>query len=111
MMDLTIKEVTMAANKQYALLQEEEIQRTAIAVANFIQPTHAKAEQPTLTESERRWLFTQVINLISFDRLTNQCRHTYAVPEIIRALEESQTGIPAEIATAIIAQADARYDA
>jgi hypothetical protein len=33
------------------------------------------------------------------------------VTEIIRALEESQSGNPEEIATAIIAQADARYDA
>jgi hypothetical protein len=67
--------------------------------------------QPTLTEEERGWLFTQVINLLSLDRCTNPCRHAYAVPEIIRALEESQTVIPDEIATAIIAQADARYDA
>jgi hypothetical protein len=56
-------------------------------------------------------LFTQVINLLSFDQLTNPRCHAYAVPEIIRALEESKTGIPAEIATAIIAQADAHYDA
>jgi hypothetical protein len=33
------------------------------------------------------------------------------VTEIIRALEESQTGNPDKIATVIIAQADARYDA
>jgi hypothetical protein len=64
-----------------------------------------------LTEAERRWLFTQIISLLSFDRLTNPRRHAYAVPDIIRALEEIQTGIPDEIATAIIAQADACYDA
>jgi hypothetical protein len=33
------------------------------------------------------------------------------VTEIIRALEESQSGNPEEVAMAIIAQADARYDA
>jgi hypothetical protein len=110
-MDLTIEEVTIAANERYALLQEEEIQRTAIAVTNFIQPADATVGQPTLTEEERGWLFTQVINLLSFDQRTNPRRHAYAVPEIIRALEESQTGIPAEIATGIIAQADTRYDA
>jgi hypothetical protein len=35
-MDLTIEEVTSAANERYALLQEEEIQRTVVAVANFV---------------------------------------------------------------------------
>jgi hypothetical protein len=33
------------------------------------------------------------------------------VTEIFQALEESQSGNTAEVATAIIAQADARYDA
>jgi hypothetical protein len=101
-MDLTIDEVTIAANERYDLLQEEEIQRTAIAVANFIQQADATVGQPTLTEEEHGWLFTQVINLLSLDRYTNPRRHAYAVPAIIRALEESQTGIPDEIATAII---------
>jgi hypothetical protein len=110
-MDLTVKEVTSAANERYALLQEEEIQRTAIAVATFIQPAAATVGQPIMTEIERGWLFTQVINLLNFNRRTNPRRHPFAVTEIIRAIEESQSGNPDEIATAIIAQADARYDA
>jgi hypothetical protein len=61
-MDLTIAEVTITANERYALLQEEEFQRTAIAVATFTQPADATVGQPTLTEAERGWLFTQVIN-------------------------------------------------
>jgi hypothetical protein len=64
-----------------------------------------------MTEVQRGWLFTQVINLLHFDRLTNPRHHPFAVTEIIRALEESQSGNPAEVATAIIAQADVRYDA
>jgi hypothetical protein len=64
-----------------------------------------------VTETERGWLFTQVINLLNFNRRTNPRRHAFAVTEIIRVLEESQSGNPDEIATAIIAQADARYDA
>jgi hypothetical protein len=108
---LLIEEVTIAANERYDLLQEEEIQRTATAVADFNQPTHATAEQPTLTEEECGWLFTHVINLLSIDRPTNPRRHAYAVPVIIRETEESQTGIPDEIAMAIIAQANTRYDA
>jgi hypothetical protein len=110
-MYLTIAEVTIAANERYALLQEEQIQRTAIAVATFIQPADATVGQPTMTEAEHGWLFTQVINLLNFNRLTNPRRHAYAVTEIIRALEENQTNNPDEIATVIIAQADARYDA
>jgi hypothetical protein len=111
--DLTIEEVTSAANERYALLQEEEIQRTVVAVANFVQPPAATAAtdgQPIMTEVQRGWLFKRVINLLHFDRLTNPRRHPFAVTEIIRALEESQSGNPAEVATAIIAQADARYD-
>jgi hypothetical protein len=110
-MDLTIEEVTSAANERYALLQEEEIQRTATAVATFIQPAAATVGQPIMTETERGWLFTQVINLLNFNRRTNPRRHLFAVTEIIQALEESQSGNPDEITTAIIAQADARYDA
>jgi hypothetical protein len=49
-MDLTIEVVTSAANERYALLQEEEIQRTAVAVANFVQPPAATAGQPIMTE-------------------------------------------------------------
>jgi hypothetical protein len=64
-----------------------------------------------MTETERGWLFTQVINLLNINRLTNPHRHAFTVTEIIRALEESQTGNPDGIATVIIAQADARYDA
>jgi hypothetical protein len=112
--DLTIEEVTSAANKRYALLKEEEIQRTVVAVANFVRPPAATAAtdgQPIMTEVQQGWLFTQVINLLHFDRLTNPRRHPFAVTEIIRALEESQSGNPTEVATAIIAQADARYDA
>jgi hypothetical protein len=60
-MDLTIEEVTIAANERYNLLQEEEIQRTATAVANFIQPANATAEQPTYKEVECRWLLQVVV--------------------------------------------------
>jgi hypothetical protein len=110
-MDLTIEEVTSAANERYALLQEEEIKRTAVAVANFVQPPAATAGQPIMTEVQRGWLFTQVINLLNFHQRTNPRRHPFVVTEIFRALEESQSGNPEEIATAIIAQANARYDA
>jgi hypothetical protein len=54
--DLTIEEVTSAANEQYALLQEEETQRTVVAVANFVQPPAATATmdgQPIMTEVQR----------------------------------------------------------
>jgi hypothetical protein len=76
-MDLTIEEITIAANEQYALLQEEEIQRTAIAVATFIQPADATVGQPTMMEAARGWLFTQVINLLNLNRLTNPRRHAH----------------------------------
>jgi hypothetical protein len=111
-MDLTIEEVTITANKRYTLLQEEStIQRAAIALATFIQPADATVGQPTMTETERGWLFSQVIILLNFNWLTNPRRHAFAVTEIIRALEKIQTGNPDEISMVIIAQADARYDA
>jgi hypothetical protein len=110
-MDLTIEEVTVAANQRYDHLQAEQIQRTATAVADFIQPTHAMAEQPTLTEEQRGRLFAQVIDLLSFNRLSNPRHHAYAVSAIIQAIEVSQTGNPDKITTALIAHANARYDA
>jgi hypothetical protein len=52
-MDLTIEEVTSTANERYALLQEEEIQRTAVAVANFVKSPAATAGQAIMTEVQR----------------------------------------------------------
>jgi hypothetical protein len=120
-MDLTREGVTSAVNEQYDhLLQEEQIQRTATEVAEFIQPAHAmvtaqdtnQAQQPTLTEEQRGWLIIEVINLLSLNQLSNPTRcHAYSMSAIIRAIAASQTHDPNEIATALIAHADARYEA
>jgi hypothetical protein len=64
-----------------------------------------------LADEQRRWLFTQVINLLSIDRRTNLRLHAYVASAIIRAIDTSQTGNPNNIATALIVHADARYDA
>jgi hypothetical protein len=51
------------------------------------------------------------INLLQMDRLTNPRLHSYMASAVIQEIDTSQTGNPDDIATAIIAQADARYDA
>jgi hypothetical protein len=45
------------------------------------------------------------------DRLTNPRLHSYAASEVIQEIDTSQTGNPEDIITALIAQADALYDA
>jgi hypothetical protein len=80
-------------------------------VADFVQPDHATGEQPTVEDNQHQWMFTQVINLLKIDRLTNQRLHLYIALAVIQEIDTSQTGNPDDIATALIALADARYDA
>jgi hypothetical protein len=70
-MDLQTEDVTSSANEQYDQLQAEQSQRAANVVAGFVQPDHATGEQPTVADKQRQWMFTQVINLLKIDRLTN----------------------------------------
>jgi hypothetical protein len=111
MMDLQTEDVTSYANERYDQLQAEQSQRAANVVADFVQPDHATGEQPTVEDNQRQWVFTQVINLLKIDRLTNPRLHSYVASAIIQEIDTSQTGNPDDIATALIAQADARYDA
>jgi hypothetical protein len=110
-MDLQSEDVTSLANERYEQLQAEQSQRAANVVADFVQPDHATGEQPTVEDNQRQWTFTQVINLLKIDRLTNPRLHSYVASEVIQEIDTSQTGNPDDIATALIAQADARYDA
>jgi hypothetical protein len=111
MMDLTIEEVTIAANQRYDQLQAEQIQRTATAVADFIQPAHATEEQPTLWRNNAGGcLHRSLIYFRLIDFQTPVVMHTQCQQSIIRAIEVSQTGNPDEIATALIAHANARYN-
>jgi hypothetical protein len=80
-------------------------------VADFVQPDHATEEQPIVEDQQRQWVFTQIINLLQMDRLTNPHLHLYVASAVIQEIDTSQTGNPEDIATALIAQADARYDA
>jgi hypothetical protein len=110
-MDLQSEDVTSLANERYDQLQVEQSQRAANVVADFVQPDHAMGEQPTVEDNQRQWMFTQVINLLKIDRLTSPRLHSYVASEVIQEIDTSQTGNPDDIATALIAQADARYDA
>jgi hypothetical protein len=110
-MDLQTEDLTSYANERYDQLQAEQSQRAANVVADFVQPDHATGEQPTVEDKQRQWVFTQVINLLQMDRLTNPRLHSYAASEDIQEIDTSQTSNPDDIATALIAQADARYDA
>jgi hypothetical protein len=110
-MDLQTEDVTSSANERYNQLQAEQSQRAANVVADFVQPDHATGEQPTVEENQRQWVFTQVINLLKIDRLTNPRLHSYLASAVIQEIDTSQTGNPDDIATALIAQADDRYDA
>jgi hypothetical protein len=110
-MDLQTEDVTSYANERYDQLQAEQSQRAANVVADFVQPDHATGEQPTVEDQQRQWVFTQVINLLQMDRLTNPRLHSYVASAVIQEIDTSQTGNPDDITTALIAQADARYDA
>jgi reverse gyrase len=110
-MDLQTEEVTSYANKRYDQLKAEQSQRAANVVADFVQPDHATGEQPSVEDQQRQWVFTQVITVLQMDRLTNPRLHSYMASAIIQEIDTSQTGNPEDIATALIAQADARYDA
>jgi hypothetical protein len=110
-MELQTEDVTSSANKRYDQLQAEQSQRAANVVADFVQPDHATGEQPTVEDNQRQWMFTQVINPLQIDRLMNPSLHSYVASAVIQEIDTSQTGNPDGIATALIAQADARYDA
>jgi hypothetical protein len=110
-MDLQTEDVTRSANERYDQLQAEQSQRAANVVADFIQPDHATGEQPTVANSQRQWMFTQVIDLLKINQLTNLRLHLYVASAVIQEIDTSQTGNPDDIATALIAQANACYDA
>jgi hypothetical protein len=110
-MDLQTEDVTRSANERYNQLQTEQSQRVANVVADFVQPDRATGEQPTVEDQQRKWMFTQVINLLKIYRLTNLRLHSNVVSAVIHEIDTSQTGNPDDIATALIAQADARYNA
>jgi hypothetical protein len=110
-MDLQTEDVTSYANERYDQLQAEQPKRAANVVADFVQTDHATGEQPTAEDQQRQWVSTQIINLLQMDRLTNPRLHSYVASAVIQEIDTSQTGNPEDIATALIAQADARYDA
>jgi hypothetical protein len=109
-MDLQTEDVTSYANERYDQLQAEQSQTAANVVADFVQPDHATGEQPSVEDQQRQWVFTQVITVLQMDRLTNPRLHSYVASAIIQEIDTSQTGNPEDIATALIAQADAHYD-
>jgi hypothetical protein len=109
--DLQTEDVTSNANERYDQLQVEQTQRAANVVADFVQPDHATGEQPSVEDRQRQWVFTQAVMVLQMDRLTNPRLHSYVASEVIQEIDTSQTGNPEDIATALIAQADALYDA
>jgi hypothetical protein len=80
-------------------------------VADFVQPDHATGEQPSVEDRQRQWVFTQVVTVVQMDRLTNPRLHSYVASDVIQEIDTSQTGNSEDIAMALIAQADACYDA
>jgi hypothetical protein len=102
---------SQCANERYDQLQAEQAQRATNVVAEFVQPDHATGEQPSVEDRQRQWVFTQVITVLQIDRLTNPRLHSYVASEVIQEIDTSQTGNLEDIAMALIAQADARYDA
>jgi hypothetical protein len=66
-MDLQTEDVTRSANEQYDQLQAEQSQRAANVVADFVQLDCATGKQPTVEHQQRKWMFTQVINLLKID--------------------------------------------
>jgi reverse gyrase len=110
-MDLQTEDITSYANEQYDQLQAEQPQMAANVLVDSVQPDHATGEQPTAEDQQWQWVFTQIINLLQMDRVTNPRLYLYVASAVIQEIDTSQMGNPEDIATALIAQADASYDA